>query len=60
MSYARLLDALEEAPASDAGGRWSCLRREMAMSGAEVREAVASVSGGLVDFAERRMDGTSG
>lgn len=60
MSYARLLDALEEAPASDVGGRWSCLRREMAMSEAEVREAAARVRGGVVDLAERRMEATSG
>lgn len=44
----------------DAVGRWSCLRREMAMSGAEVREAVARVRGGVVDLAERRMEATSG
>lgn len=42
------------------GGRCSCLRREVATSGAEVREAVPRVMGGVADLAESRMEGTSG
>lgn len=52
--------ASEDAVEEDAVGRWSCLRRAMAMSGAEVREAVARARGGVVDLAERRMEATSG
>ena len=53
-------DAFDDEAVSEDGGRCNCLRRDVAISGAEVREAVARVMGGEVDFAERRIEGTSG